>query len=297
MSQIIKMVLLSMFKSVVVFGAIQLTLVAGVAVLVAKHQPEVQVVKTPPPALAQWYKPQNKRQVWLHNMFKLRREMQAIEFHAQRQDSENVDKWLTSLEQHYLKIGEMVPSWDNKLDPSLLAKIRQSNQDSNFDKIPSQLEQLATNCQSCHEDFRSVVATLYRAPDFTGITLTDDTKLTVHMDNLSRQINLIKIASSDGLPSVAQGAFTQLSHSMDQLGEICVNCHKNDSQVYPSPLIKQTLVKLDQALQHGTLKDQGQQLGALAVQACATCHGTHRLSFDNRTLLSNETSWQRLFKH
>ena len=32
----------------------------------------------PPTSLAQWYKPANKRQVWLHNMFKLRRELQAV---------------------------------------------------------------------------------------------------------------------------------------------------------------------------------------------------------------------------
>ena len=90
MVEIIKMVNLSMFTSVVIFGVITLSLVTGIAVLVIKHQPSVQLVKTPPPILAQWYKPQNKRQVWLHNMFKLRREMQAIEFYAQRQDSKNI---------------------------------------------------------------------------------------------------------------------------------------------------------------------------------------------------------------
>ncbi|MCK5336958.1 MAG: hypothetical protein KAQ67_12390, partial [Gammaproteobacteria bacterium] len=33
---------------------------------------------TPPASLEKWYKPANKRQVWLHTMFRLRREMQAI---------------------------------------------------------------------------------------------------------------------------------------------------------------------------------------------------------------------------
>ena len=32
----------------------------------------------PPSTIAQWYKPANKRQVWLHTMFRLRREMQAM---------------------------------------------------------------------------------------------------------------------------------------------------------------------------------------------------------------------------
>ena len=286
-----------MFKSFVTFSVIQLLLLSAGALIIYKHQPNTQLTKTPPPALTQWYKPQNKRQVWLHNMFKLRREMQAIEFYAQRQDSENINKWLTSFEQHYLKIGEMVPSWNNKIDLSLVTAIKNSNEHGSFDKIPAQLKQLTANCQSCHDDYRSVVATLYRAPNFTNITLNGDIKLTDHMNNLSRQINLIKIATTDGLPTVAQAAFTQLSHSMEQLGKICLNCHKNSPQAYPSMAMTQTLVKLEQTLQHGDQKQQGQQLGALAVQACAICHGTHRLSFDNRTLLSQESSWQKLLKH
>jgi len=35
----------------------------------------------------------------------------------------------------------------------------------------------------------------------------------------------------------------------------------------------------------GTLKDQGRELGTLAVTACARCHGTHRLAYDSRNQL------------
>ena len=36
-------------------------------------------LEIPPAVLEKWYKPANKRQVWLHTMFRLRREMQAID--------------------------------------------------------------------------------------------------------------------------------------------------------------------------------------------------------------------------
>ena len=32
----------------------------------------------PPESLAQWYKPANKRQVWLHTLFRLRREILTV---------------------------------------------------------------------------------------------------------------------------------------------------------------------------------------------------------------------------
>ena len=35
-----------------------------------------------PESLAEWYKPKNERQVWLHTMFAMRRELQAIAEYA-----------------------------------------------------------------------------------------------------------------------------------------------------------------------------------------------------------------------
>ena len=43
-------------------------------------------IDTPPASLEKWYKPANKRQVWLHTMFRLRREMQAISEYAEQND-------------------------------------------------------------------------------------------------------------------------------------------------------------------------------------------------------------------
>ena len=45
------------------------------------------VLDKPPESLKQWYKPDNKRQVWLHTMFRLRREMQAINEYADQKDA------------------------------------------------------------------------------------------------------------------------------------------------------------------------------------------------------------------
>ena len=83
--------------------------------LIYKHEDKVILIKIPPEELAQWYKPENKRQVWLHNMFKLRRELQAVEHYAERSDAEHLSKWSLRLKDHYLKIADMVPQWQDKL--------------------------------------------------------------------------------------------------------------------------------------------------------------------------------------
>jgi len=33
------------------------------------------------------------------------------------------------------------------------------------------------------------------------------------------------------------------------------------------------------------------------VQACARCHGTHRMSYDGRKQLTEEMNWGKLIKH
>ena len=58
-----------------------------------------------------------------------------------------------------------------------------------------------------------------------------------------------------------------------------------------------TLLSLENSLKTGTLRDQGMDLGALAVQACARCHGTHRLTSGAKDLLSKEQSLAELLKH
>ena len=72
-------------------------------------------LKKPPASLEEWYKPANKRQVWLHTMFRLRREMQAIAEYAKtiepassEQGANNqvaILKWIKRLDKDYNKIA------------------------------------------------------------------------------------------------------------------------------------------------------------------------------------------------
>ena len=48
---------------------------------------ETQGFDALPESLARWYKPENKRQVWLHTMFAMRRELQAVREPSGDQDS------------------------------------------------------------------------------------------------------------------------------------------------------------------------------------------------------------------
>ncbi|MCK5263299.1 MAG: hypothetical protein KAJ92_06405, partial [Gammaproteobacteria bacterium] len=80
-------------------------------------------IDVPPASLEKWYKPANKRQVWLHTMFKLRREMQAISEYAKLNDQPGMAKWIARLEKDYNKIADMVPEWEKEIKPRLLPEL------------------------------------------------------------------------------------------------------------------------------------------------------------------------------
>lgn len=279
------------------FIVLQAILALVIAGLVYKHNDKAVIIKTPPIALAQWYKPENKRQVWLHNMFKLRREIQAVAFYAQEKDQKHLDKWAASLNKHYLKIGEMVPSWDKKLATSTLENLKNHVAQQNYTGVLTAVDNLQKNCDSCHSDYREITALTYRAPDFSAIEVEPLLPFNTHMQSLIKQVNQIKIASEDGMTELALSSLTDLKKGMQQLGEVCTDCHKQDKQSYPSEEMSNTLLSLENSLKTGTLRDQGMDLGALAVQACARCHGTHRLTSGAKDLLSKEQSLAELLKH
>jgi cytochrome c556 len=182
----------------------------------------------------------------------------------------------------------MVPEWEDKLSSQILDNLNEQIEHNRFNDIPKTLKDLSQNCQSCHTDFRVTTAVFYRAPDFSEITLnsgiTPDSKApyTQHMDKLSKQVNQIKIASEDGMKDLALSSLSELIQGMNALGETCSSCHKNEIESYPSKAMTETITQLEQSLETGTLKDQSRALGTLAVQACARCHGTHRMSYDAR---------------
>jgi len=265
--------------------------------LVYSHQSRVMVLKEPPASLAAWYKPQNKRQVWLHTMFKLRREMLAIEIYAKDQDSASLQNWAAKLNKDYLKIAEMVPEWTNRVDPVAMAALQTSVDENRFDDVANDVAKLRKNCQSCHADFRAVTAALYRAPDFSQMKIDADTSYKAHMGVLSNLVNRINIASIDGKDDAALAAFADLTNGMKQLGATCATCHESDPQTYPSAEMNDAMATLGRSLNGGALKEKGAALGAVAVMACATCHGTHRLSYDAKLLFKDTMSLRDLLKH
>ncbi len=177
--------------------------------------------------MAQWYKPENKRQVWLHNMFKLRREIQAVRFYANHEEDSHLQKWAGQLSEHYLKIGEMVPEWEKKLDHELISELREYVKNSGYQNIDYVLDRLDKNCVSCHADYRAITATIYRAPDFSSIDIPGSSiSFANHMKELTKQVSQIKIASDDGMQEAALSSLSDLRKGMNKLGETCSNCHK-----------------------------------------------------------------------
>ncbi|PKG82517.1 hypothetical protein CXF85_13620 [Colwellia sp. 75C3] len=279
------------------FIILQIVILLVAAGLIYKHQDKAQLVKTPPTELAQWYKPENKRQVWLHNMFKLRREMQAVEFYAKNQDAEHMNKWAEQLNEHYLKIAEMVPSWQKKLAVSTAAELRNASEQKDYASVLVQHKILQQSCDSCHDDYQAITALTYRTPDFSKIQISSELSFVDHMDTLTRQVNQIKISAQDGNKPLALSSLVSLNDGMTILGETCVDCHKKDRKPYPSETMKKTLSSLKQSLESGTAKEQGRDLGTLAVLACARCHGTHRIAYGAKQKLIKEISFSDLIKH
>ncbi len=279
------------------FIVLQIIIALVIAGIVYKHEDKAVIVKTPPKTLAKWYKPENKRQVWLHNMFKLRREMQAVTFYAEQEDNQHLQKWAQSLGEHYLKIAEMVPSWDNKLDKTTLSNLMASVAEQNYSKALTAVNSLQDSCDSCHDDYQALTALTYRTPDFSKIEITPDLNFNSHMKTLITQVNQIKIASEDGMTDLALASLGDLKQGMDELGKVCTDCHKKDKKPYPNQQMNNTLISLESSLKTGTLKEQGRDLGTLAVLACARCHGTHRIASGAKNLLTREQSLAELLKH
>ena len=273
--------------------------IVGAAVFVAQmHDDHVIIAKKPPQSIGQWYKPKNKRQVWLHTMFRLRREVVAMEAYALAEDSVNLNKWAGMLNKDYQKIATMVPEWTPRLDLDALATVQKAAGESRYKDVIAALGGLNDTCRSCHADFRAVTAALYRAPDFSGMKVAGGKPLSEHMAALSRHVNHIKIAFVDGRDADAMAAFSKLKIGLDELGGTCIKCHKKLGQkLYPDPTLSTAIATLEESLRTGNLKSKGRSLGMVAVLACAQCHGTHRLAFDAKIFFAKDKNWRTLLEH
>jgi len=265
--------------------------------LVYLHKDRVQLVKLPPESLAEWYKPLNKRHVWLHNMFKLRREMQAVEHYAALEQAEPLALWTERLNENYQEIREMVPEWGGRLDQDVMSRLLVAQQKNQYAQVEVLLGDLQKSCDSCHVQFRAVTAALYRAPDFAQLQLKDSETLPETMKGLNTQVNNIKIAIGAKDQAWALKSLSELKTGINEMGAMCESCHTYLPKTYPDTVVETALDELHTALLSGDVKQQGEALGKVAVSACAQCHGTHRIAYDTQQILGESPGFIELLRH
>ncbi len=241
----------------------------------------------PPESLAQWYKPTAKRHVWLHNMFKLRRELQAVKTYSAAKDQQHTQKWTDLLVAHYRKIKDMVPEWEDELDLSSADKLAAAASAGDFDKVDKTLKKLGHSCNSCHREYRAVAAALYRTPDYSKIQVIHaatgkPANFRDYMIHLQELVNGVIINMQDDNMQAASATAKQLEQDLEQLKPSCNSCHKNEAAVeyYLGEATRASMKKLSDALQAGDKKLAGRAVGETALNACAHCHGVHRALYD-----------------
>jgi len=271
-----------------------LVLVASHSQLAAAEEKTLSL-RLPPASLEKWYRPANKRDAWLHTMFRLRREMQAVSEYAALEDNARLKKWLARLEKDYLSIGEMVPEWKDELEDGLLKKMRAAAEAGDADSLARWQRKLGKSCQSCHAEYKLTAALLYRAPDFSAVKVESEETMEEEdygrvMSRLSLLLNRVKIAGEDGRQRAAMDALDQLEQRLADLGGSCAACHKQESarEIILGEEAKASLAHVRKGLETGNQKQTGRYLGEFAVGVCADCHAIHRLQSDMRRLLSGE---------
>ena len=239
-------------------------------------------LKKPPTSLEQWYKPGNKRNVFQHNMFKLRRELQAINHYRAEEDLAHTQKWIAGFVEHYRKIADMVPEWKSELNLKKAKQLELGAKQGDFKEISSAIKKLQKSCRDCHQSYRTQVAAIYRVPDFSQINVSlndEETDYNQFMKLLMRDVNRIKIFADDDNKIKAKNSFNDLKNKMSTLRSSCNNCHKGGKakDYYLGNETAELLDKLETSIESG---NSGRPLGEFAVQACAHCHGSHRIVYD-----------------
>ncbi len=250
----------------------------------------IESEKELPGSLQKWYKPQNKRQVWLHTMFAMRRELQAIEHYLQKSDIDGIQQWGEKFITHYRKLPEMVPEWEKLSDTSLTDSLTDNITSHNFSGIRATLEKLKNSCQACHDDYQLLASIRYRSPDFADIKVDSGTQTysyIKYMSLLSHSVNQVSIAAEDGYWQEAATASNQLRRELEHLIPGCSTCHKDKAPVERilGASLLNSLQLVDNAISNKDLKNVKRKLGEAAVTACARCHGVHRSLYEIRKSL------------
>ena len=234
-----------------------------------------------PGSLGKWYKPDNKRQVWLHTMFGMRRELQAIEEYSYQGDLEGIKKWSAKLIKHYRRLPEMVPEWLDEVELDTAEDLEKAVEQGDLSKIKSTTKKLSRSCRGCHSDFRVLARLRYRTADFKPLKIIEQgNEVSFHdfKKDLIKTLNRIKISAVDSRWEKAAVAVDKLESKLQDYAVVCASCHK-DKQPRERILgaaTQQGLNKLKQAVISKDLKLTGRSLGSTAVDVCARCHGVHR---------------------
>ncbi len=254
---------------------------------------EELALKLPPASMEKWYKPANKRQVWLHNMFSMRRELQAIKEYADGGDKQHTKKWADRLVKHYRKIAEMVPEWEDELELIWAERLEAAAAAGDLEKVKLSAKKLGRSCTTCHREYRALAVALYRVPDYSKLIIkrgnpAKEIGFRDAMNELVTYINRIKIAATDGRKEAALQATSDLKDGLHDMGKSCSTCHRG-----PEPRerilgtqAQQLLTELAQAIRDEDKKATGKNLGTVAVMACAWCHGVHRTAYDIKRLIT-----------
>jgi len=243
-----------------------------------------------PPSLAQWYKPRNKRHVFLHLMFALRRELQAVREYAATGDGERALAWAGRLERDYWQIGRMVPEWKRYLDDGLLQTLMAAVRAEDGANIFRAADRLDESCDRCHREYQALAALKYRTVDFDHIELVEgqaDSRYPAFMKKLGLTVNRIRIAAEDGRWGAAGMAARRLRDQLALLGRGCTRCHRERAsreRILGGGMLK-AFTELQRAIARKDLKQLRAGLGRAAVSVCARCHSLHKLGSDLRKRL------------
>lgn len=266
-------------------------LVTGMGTASASGTDSVSL-EMPPSSLEQWYKPVNKRHVWLHTMFALRREMQAVSEYAEQGDWAKMNKWISRLEKDYRKIAEMVPEWEDEIKIRLLPELKMFVEKKDAYRTAKTLKMIQRTCDDCHHSYQPIVTAMYRSPHYGDIRVKNlsgnEQSYEDSMEALSTSVNQILIALDDGQKSKALVARQNLANQLQNLGGSCSHCH--GKELYPHERIlgkatQQRLDALESRISEGRVKEGQKLMGEIAVSVCARCHNIHRIVNDLRNAL------------
>ena len=250
-------------------------------------------IALPPPGLAAWYKPQNKRQVWLHTMFRIGQSSAAVALYAEAGDMARLVKWADILNESYGSLATMVPVWREELDEAAAQGVAQAARAGDLAGVRGNLKKLRQTCRSCHGTYRTGVIALLRAADFSRVTVAggqEGASISHHeaMKGLRDHLTALKIAREDGALEVARASTDGLKRGLTALAESCSGCHR-DAAPRARILGEQTFRTLDAlgaALTEPHDSDKsGRLLGEIGFTVCGRCHAIHRNQAEIRELL------------